>query len=133
MNLQKIQQKLGIYALLLRISEEILDYATFIAKSNELSIIFGEESREKFLRKYPNKLFVRDDANSTIYHNGSEMKYHRNDPEDMPNKMGMGDAFTSGFSIALCHGNEIDDCVKFGNDVSLKWHKKEVLKQDCPN
>ena len=35
---------------------------------------------------------------------------HRNDPEDMPNKMGMGDAFTSGFSIALCHGNEIDDC-----------------------
>jgi ribokinase len=104
-----------------------------VAKSNELSIIFGEESREKFLRKYPNKLFVRDDANSTIYHNGSEMKYHRNDPEDMPNKMGMGDAFTSGFSIALCHGNEIDDCVKFGNDVSLKWHKKEVLKQDCPN
>ena len=116
-----------------RISEEILDYASFIvAKSNELSIIFGEESREKILRKYPNKLFVRDDANSTIYHNGSEMKYHRNDPEDMPNKMGMGDAFTSGFSIALCHGNEIDDCVKFGNDVSLKVAQKRGSQTGLP-
>ena len=103
-----------------------------MAKSNELSIIFGEESREKILRKYPNKLFVRDDANSTIYHNGSEMKYHRNDPEDMPNKMGMGDAFTSGFSIALCHGNEIDDCVKFGNDVSLKVAQKRGSQTGLP-
>ena len=37
--------------------------------------------------------------------------------------MGMGDAFTSGFAVAYCHGNEIDDCVKFGNDVSLKVSK----------
>ena len=135
MNLKKIQQKLGIYASpAARISEEILDYASFIVaiKSNELSIILGK-NLEKNFKKISNKLFVRDDANSTIYHNGSEMKYHRNDPEDMPNKMGMGDAFTSGFSIALCHGNEIDDCVKFGNDVSLKVAQKEVLKQDCPN
>jgi len=131
---KKYNKKLGIYASpAARISEEILDYASFIvAKSNELSIIFGEESREKILRKYPNKLFVRDDANSTIYHNGSEMKYHRNDPEDMPNKMGMGDAFTSGFSIALCHGNEIDDCVKFGNDVSLKVAQKRGSQTGLP-
>ena len=131
---KKYNKKLGIYASpATRISEEILDYASFIvAKSNELSIIFGEESREKILRKYPNKLFVRDDANSTIYHNGSEMKYHRNDPEDMPNKMGMGDAFTSGFSIALCHGNEIDDCVKFGNDVSLKVAQKRGSQTGLP-
>ena len=131
---KKYNKKLGIYASpAARISEDILDYASFIvAKSNELSIIFGEESREKILRKYPNKLFVRDDANSTIYHNGSEMKYHRNDPEDMPNKMGMGDAFTSGFSIALCHGNEIDDCVKFGNDVSLKVAQKRGSQTGLP-
>ncbi|MBF1148985.1 MAG: ribokinase, partial [Cloacibacterium normanense] len=131
---KKYNKKLGIYASpAARISEEILEYASFIvAKSNELSIIFGEESREKILRKYPNKLFVRDDANSTIYHNGSEMKYHRNDPEDMPNKMGMGDAFTSGFSIALCHGNEIDDCVKFGNDVSLKVAQKRGSQTGLP-
>ncbi len=55
-------------------------------KAMNFPSIFGEEAREKILRKYPNKLFVRDDANSTIYHNGSEMKYHRNNPEDMPNQ-----------------------------------------------
>ncbi len=49
-------------------------------------LFLGKNLREKILRKYSNKLFVRDDANSTIYHNGSEMKYHRNDPEDMPNE-----------------------------------------------
>ena len=39
---------------------------------------------------------------------------------------------TSGFSIALCHGNEIDDCVKFGNDVSLKVAQKEVHQTGLP-
>ncbi len=34
--------------------------------------------------------------------------------------MGMGDAFTAGFAIALCHGNSIEDCVKFGNEVSSR-------------
>lgn len=130
----KNNTKLGIYASpAIKISKEILDYATFIvAKSNELSIIFDEESRENILRKYPNKIIVRDDTNSAIYYNGSEMKYYRNDPEDMPNKMGMGDAFTSGFAVAYCHQNSIDDCVKFGNDVSLKVSKRRGSQTGLP-
>jgi ribokinase len=59
------------------------------------------------------------------------MRFYRNDPKEMPNKMGMGDAFTSGFAVAYCHGNEIDDCVKFGNDVSLKVSKNEAHKMVC--
>lgn len=131
---KKYGKKLGIYASpAAKIAPEILEYATFIiAKSNELSIIFDEELREQTLRKYPNKLFVRDDTNSTIYYNGSEMKYYRNDPDEMPNKMGMGDAFTSGFAVAYCHGNTIDDCVKFGNDVSLKVSKKRGSQSGLP-
>jgi ribokinase len=131
---QKNGKKLGIYASpAKKLSPKVVDAASFIvAKSNELSIIFGEESREQILRKYPNKLFVRDDTNSTTYFNGTEMKYYRNDHDSVLHKMGMGDAFTAGFAIALCHGNSIDDCVKFGNDVSLKVTKNRGSQRGLP-
>lgn len=104
-----------------RLSDEILNSVDFIiAKSNELSVIFGEDEREKILEKYFNKLFVRDETNSTLYFNGTEMKYFRDENENMIYKMGMGDAFTTGFSVAMCHKNTIEDCVKFGNLVSSK-------------
>lgn len=127
-------KKLGIYASPAEnLSPEVIESATFIvAKSNELSIIFGDEPRESILRKYPNKLFVRDDTNSTTYFNGNEMKYYRNDHDSVLHKMGMGDAFTAGFGIALCHGNSIDDCVKFGNDVSLKVTKNRGSQSGLP-
>ncbi|CAD7810953.1 Ribokinase [Chryseobacterium aquaeductus] len=103
------------------LSNEIIENVDFIiAKSNELEIIFGEGQREEVLKKYFNKVFIRDETNSTIYFDGTEMKYYRNEDESMVYKMGMGDAFTSGFAIALCHGNTISECVKFGNEVSSK-------------
>ena len=103
-----------------RLSEELIDNVDFIvAKSNELSVVFENKNLDEVLRLYPNKLFVRDN-NSTTYFNGSEMRYYRNDHEEGSNKMGMGDAFTSGFAVAFCHGNPVDACVKFGNEVSLK-------------
>ena len=131
---KKYGTKLGIYAAPAhKIAPEILDYATFIVlKSNDLSVIFDEDTKDEVLKKYPNKIFLRDDTNSTVYYNGSEMRFYRNDPKEMPNKMGMGDAFTSGFSVAYCHGNEIDDCVKFGNDVSLKVSKKRGSQDGLP-
>lgn len=127
-------KKMGIYASPAKpLSVEIIENSSFIvAKSNELSIIFGDEPREQILRKYPNKLFVRDDTNSTTYFNGTEMKYYRNDHDSVLHKMGMGDAFTSGFAVALCHGNSIDDCVKFGNDVSLKVTKNRGSQSGLP-
>lgn len=104
-----------------KLNDHLLDQVDFIiARSNELSIIFGEDKREEIFKKYHNKLFVRDETNSTIYFDGTEMKYFRNEHESMMYKMGMGDAFTSGFAIALCHKNTIEDCVKFGNLVSSK-------------
>ena len=54
-------------------------------QSNEFSIIFGK-NLEKKISKKSKQTFVRDDANSTIYHNGSEMKYHRNDQKTCPIK-----------------------------------------------
>ncbi|WP_209388916.1 ribokinase [Chryseobacterium sp. RR2-3-20] len=115
-------KKVGLYASPgKKLSEEILNSVDFIiTKSNDLSTIFGEGEREKILEKYFNKLFVRDETNSTLYFDGTEMKYYRNENESMIYKMGMGDAFTSGFSVALCHKNSIEDCVKFGNLVSSK-------------
>ncbi|KFF75345.1 sugar kinase [Chryseobacterium sp. P1-3] len=114
--------KVGLYASpAMRISNDIIENVDFIvAKSSELYIIFGEEKREEILTRYFNKVFVRDDTNSTIYFDGTEMKYYRNDRDETVYKMGMGDAFTSGFAIALCHGNSVEDCVKFGNEVSSR-------------
>ncbi|MCS4301670.1 ribokinase [Chryseobacterium pennae] len=119
---KKYGKKVGLYASpAMRVSDEVLEDVDFIvAKSNELFIIFGEEKREEVLKKYFNKVFVRDDTNSTIYFDGTEMKYYRKNKEKTVYKMGMGDAFTSGFAIALCHGNSVEDCVKFGNEVSSR-------------
>ena len=127
-------KKVGIYASpAKRLSPEIIENSSFIiAKSNELSIIFGDDAREEILRKYANKLFVRDDTNSTTYFNGSEMKYFRNDHDSVLHKMGMGDAFTSGFAVALCHGNSVADCVEFGNNVSLKVAKNRGSQSGLP-
>ena len=125
---------IGIYASpAKKLNQKIIESATFIvAKSNELSIVFGDENREEILRKYPNKLFVRDDSNSTTYFNGSEMKYYRNDHDSYLHKMGMGDAFTAGFAVALCHHNSVDECVKFGNNVSLKVAKNRGSQSSLP-
>ena len=119
---ETLNKKIGIYAApASRLSEEIIQYASFIvAKSTDLEIIFGEGNREDIIKHLPNKLFVRDGANSTSYFDGKEMKYFRKNPSTEAHNMGLGDAFTSGFSIALLHGNSIEDCVKFGNDVALK-------------
>jgi len=131
---KKHKTKIGIYASPAKhLPQEIVENASFIvAKSSELSTVFNNESREEILKKYPNKLFVRDDTNSTTYFNGQEMKYFRNDHDDVSHKMGMGDAFTSGFAVALCHGNEMEDCVKFGNDVSLKVAKNRGSQGGLP-
>ena len=130
----KNDKKVGIYASpAKRLSREVIQNATFIvAKSNELSTIFGDEPREEILRNYANKLFVRDDTNSTTYFNGSEMKYFRNDHDSVLHKMGMGDAFTAGFAVALCHGNSVADCVEFGNNVSLKVAKNRGSQSGLP-
>ena len=119
---KKLNKKIGIYAApASRLSEEVIDSATFIvAKSTDLEIIFGEGNHEDIMKHLPNKLFVRDGANSTSYFDGSEMKYFRKNPSTEAHSMGLGDAFTSGFSIAILHGNSIEDCVKFGNEVALK-------------
>ena len=127
--------KVGIYAApAQQLSAEVSGYATFIvAKSRELATVFGTESREEILKKYPNKLFVRDDSNSTTFFNGSEMKYFRNEHDAVSQKMGMGDAFTSGFAVAHCHGNSTEDCVKFGNEVSLHVAKNHGSQGGLPH
>lgn len=119
---KNLGKKIGIYAApASRLSDEIINYASFIvAKSTDLEIIFGEGNREDIIKHLPNKLFVRDGANSTSYFDGNEMKYFRKNPSSEAHNMGLGDAFTSGFSIAMLHGNSIEDCVKFGNEVALK-------------
>jgi ribokinase len=79
-----------------KLPQNIIDQSEFIiAKTSDLAEIFGPDSREVIMKRLPNKLFVRDDTNSTIYFNGSEMSYYRNDPLQTAHKMGMGDSFTA--------------------------------------
>ena len=115
-------KKVGLYASPGRfLKEEIINNVDFIVvKNSELSTVFGIEEKDQVLTKYYNKVFIRDEHNSTIYYDGSEMKFFRNEKHNMIYKMGMGDAFTAGFAIALCHGNTVEDCVQFGNEVSSR-------------
>lgn len=131
---KKYGKKVGLYASpAQRLSEELVESLDFIiVKSNELYILFGEDQREEILKKYFNKVFVRDDVNSTVYFDGTEMKYCRNEKDNALYKMGMGDAFTVGFSIALCHNNDIEDCVKFGNEVSARVSAKKGSQTGLP-
>lgn len=131
---KEFRVKIAIYAAPgKKLPENIIEQSEFIiAKTCDLGAIFGPESREQIMKRLPNKLFVRDDTNSTIYFNGSEMSYYRNDPAQTAHKMGMGDAFTSGFAIAYCHKNQIKDCVKFGNDVSLKVAENRGSQSGLP-
>lgn len=131
---KKYGKKVGLYASpAMRVNDDILEQVDFIVvKSNELHTVFGEEKREEILKKYCNKVFVRDDTNSTIYFDGTEMRYYRNDKDKTVYKMGMGDAFTSGFAIALCHGNSIEECVKFGNEVSSRVSGKKGSQTGLP-
>lgn len=131
---KKLGKRVGLYASPgLRISPEVIASSDFIvARSNELSGIFGEENREDILKKYPNKVFVRDETNSTVYYDGVEMKYFRNVDESMVYKLGMGDAFTSGLAVALCHNNSIEDAVKFGNLISSKVSQGKGAQEALP-
>ena len=131
---KKYGKKVGLYASPAQpLSDDILDNVDFIiAKSSELHIVFGEDQREVILKKYFNKVFVRDDVNSTVYSDGTEMKYCRHDKEKTAQTMGMGDAFTTGFSIALCHKNSIEDCVNFGNEVSARVSGKKGSQTGLP-
>jgi len=131
---KKYGKKVGLYASpAQRLDDYVLDNVDFIIlKSNELHIVFGEDKADDILKKYFNKVFVRDDVNSTVYFDGTEMKYCRNDKDNTVHKMGMGDAFTSGFAVALCHKNSIEECVKFGNEVSAKVSAKKGSQTGLP-
>ncbi|MDQ0593016.1 ribokinase [Chryseobacterium ginsenosidimutans] len=131
---KKYGKKIGLYASpAQRLNDNIVDNVDFIiVKSNELHIVFGEDQTEDILKKYFNKVFVRDDINSTVYFDGTEMKYCRHDKDRTVHKMGMGDAFTSGFAVALCHGNSIEECVNFGNEVSARVSSKKGSQTGLP-
>lgn len=130
----KYGKKIGLYAAPARkLSSELLEKVSFIvAKSTELTTLFGEKRRDQLLATFANRLFVRDDANSTTFFDGAEMRYLSNTSPQAHHKMGMGDAFSAGFAIALCHGNTVEDCVKFGNEVSLRVAEKRGSQIGLP-
>lgn len=131
---KKHNKKIGLYAApAQKLSSQTLNDVTFIvSKSKELESIFGTRSKEETLHKFPNKLFIRDDDNSTTYFDGVEMKYNSTEHKEIICTMGMGDAFVTGFSIAMCHQNTVEESVKFGNAVSLKVGKKRGSQKGLP-
>jgi hypothetical protein len=38
----------------------------YCLKKQDLSLIFDEDTKDEVLKKYPNKIFLRDDTNSTL-------------------------------------------------------------------
>lgn len=131
---RKYGVKVGVYAAPAKpLNAEIIEYATFIvAKNMELETIFGEGAKDEILHRYPNKLFVRDTGNSTTYFDGVKMRYLSLPTEQTACTMGMGDAFTSGFGLALCHDNEVEDCVIFGNLIAHKVSLERGSQKSLP-
>lgn len=130
----KYNVKVGLYASpAKKLSYEMLDNTEFtVMKKADIPICFEGVSGEELLKKYPNQLFLREEDNATVYYNGSEMIYRKHSESNQPYKLGMGDAFVSGFTIALCHGNSIEEAVDFGNDVAGKVAKLGGSQQNLP-
>lgn len=130
---KKYKVKLGIYAApAVRLPLGIIDYASFIvAKQCDLPTIFGKD-KDEVLPQFPNRLFVREDENTTVYHNGNGVVTYTGQSGEPFFKMGTGDGFTSGFAVALCHGNSVEDCVKLGSEVSLKVSEQRGSQKGLP-
>lgn len=130
---KKHNKKIGIYAApAMRLPEEVIEYASFIvAKTNDVFSIFGKKE-EEVLSQLANKLFIRDRKNITVYHNGKERVTHDGGLGSVVHAMGMGDAFTSGFAVALCHGNSVEDCVRLGSEAALKVSGQRGSQRGLP-
>lgn len=116
-----------------KIDQSVIDAVDFIiARRSELSEIFADENHEDVLKKYFNKLFVRDDSNSTVFFDGTEMVYQKEENDVLNYQIGMGGGFTCGFALALSHGNTLSDCVKLGNKVASKVSQKEGAQIGLP-
>ena len=132
---QKYGTKVGLYASpAQKLNRTIMEQSSFVVMKNSDTKNGFEDiaSTEELLKSYPNKLFLREENNATIYFNGSEMIYRQHQDSNNPYKIGMGDAFTSGMALALCHGNSIDEAVKFGNEISSKVSKNKGSQKGLP-
>lgn len=128
--------KIGLYASpAKKLPDDIIEKVNFIiAKESELTTLFGENATtEELLKKYSEKLFIRNNANETTYwHKDEILKTERKDHEHTLQKMGMGDAFTAGFTIALSHQNSIEESVKFGNEIANEVSKHKGPQRGLP-
>lgn len=127
--------KVGLYASpAQKLTRDIMDQASFVVMKNSdtKNGFDGLHTTEELLKSYPNKLFLREENNATIYYNGTEMVYRQHPDSNNPNKIGMGDAFTSAMAMALCHRNSIDEAVKFGNEVSSRVSKSRGAQRGLP-
>lgn len=126
-------KKLGIYASPGKaLPAEMIDFASFIVvKKNDVSAVFGPADVEAVLRRYPNKVFVRAENNQTLFCNGAHMETIGEEVSS-EHKMGMGDAFTAGYAVALCHRNPVGECVSFGNEVSRRVSQKRGSQTSLP-
>lgn len=130
---KKYDKKIALYASPAReISLELLlkiDY--IIIKKRGVEVMFKEAFSNELLKKFPNKLLVRA-CNTTSYFDGNEVKVIGDESIELVHKMGIGDAFVSGFAIALCHDNPIEEAVIFGNKVALKVSQKRGSQTGLP-
>lgn len=131
---KKYGKKVGLYAApAQRLSEEILTKTDFIlAKTDDIETIFGESQKEELLKRYPNQLFLRNDDFSTSFFDGEQLQNFPLEMSEVMHKMGIGDAFVSGFTVAVCHGNSVEDAVKFGNKISQKVAEKRGSQTNLP-
>lgn len=78
-------------------------------------------------------MFVRNNSNGTYFFDQEKiLKIEQETPTHTLHKMGMGDAFTAGLTIALAHQNSIEQSVKFGNEIANEVSKQRGSQRGLP-
>lgn len=110
----------------------VLENTDFIvAKINDVQTLFNQNI-EEILTQNPNKIFVRTEQNTTIYHDGQSIKEKPRTAQSPMHTMGMGDAFTAAFAMAIIHQNSVEQSVAFGNEIAYMVSQQRGSQRGLP-
>lgn len=99
------------------LSEEWIEKVTFLTPNeSEFVQIFGDESMDNVIRKYPNKLIITLGSKGVVFFDGEEIqKIQAYEVDKIVDTTGAGDTFNGGFAVGITKGLSIYDSIKLGN------------------
>lgn len=131
---KKYQIKTILYAApAVKLPDDVIKNSDYIvAKQADLSILFQENNNSILFKNLKEKLIIRASNSVITYFDGQDIQEIRPTHPESKHEIGMGDAFSAGFSIALYHGNPMLEALKFGQNVAYEVSKKRGSQTSLP-